>query len=328
MKVTRALWARSRTWIWVRRVAEQAVLVQGGGAQLDHGGAQFVGGFGGEGGDLVEFVLGAGGVAVHEGGGGLGGQPQGEQLLADGVVEFVGEAGAFLGDGQLAAAFVEAGVGEGDGGVLGEDAEHALVLGGEAATALRAGTVLVGEEEGADDLVAVADGQAQEVGEFGVGVRPALEAGVLAHVAEADRAALAQHRGEDAVLAGQRADGLPLGVADAVHDELGEASVVVRDAEGRVPGVEQFTGGGDDRLEDVAHLQMPAHGQQRGAHRGETGRGTWVHALTVPAWRRQASGGGTTRAGGRARTDIRVPGEFANAEKRSMTPRDIRPVPV
>ena len=60
---------------------DQAVLVQGGGAQLDDGGAQFVGGLGGERGDLVQLVLGAGRVAVDQGGGGLGGEAQGEELL-------------------------------------------------------------------------------------------------------------------------------------------------------------------------------------------------------------------------------------------------------
>ena len=101
---------------------DQAVLVEGRGAQLDDGGAQFVGGLGGERGDLLQLALGAGRVAVDQGGGGLGGQAQGEQLLADGVVQFVGEPGALLGDGELAAALVEAGVGQGDRGVLGEDA--------------------------------------------------------------------------------------------------------------------------------------------------------------------------------------------------------------
>ena len=104
---------------------DQAVLVEGGGAQLDDRGAQFVRGLGGERGDLLELALGAGGVAVHEGGGGLGGQPQGEELLADGVVQFVGEPGALLGDGELAAALVQPGVGQGYRGVLGEDARAA-----------------------------------------------------------------------------------------------------------------------------------------------------------------------------------------------------------
>ena len=60
---------------------DQAVLVQGGGAQLDDGRAQFVGGLRGQRGDLLQLALGAGRVAVDEGGGGLGGQAQREQLL-------------------------------------------------------------------------------------------------------------------------------------------------------------------------------------------------------------------------------------------------------
>ncbi len=115
-----------------------------------------------------------------------------------------------------------------------------------------------------------------------MGGGPALEAGVRADVGEALRGGLAEHGGEDAVLARERADGLPLGVADAVDDELGEAPVVVGDTQGRVLGVEQLAGGGDDRLQDVAHLQVPAHGQQRGAHRGQARRGSGTHDLTVP----------------------------------------------
>lgn len=85
------------------------------------------------------------------------------------------------------------------------------------------------------------------------------------------------------MLAGQRADRLPLFVADAVDHELGEAAVVVRNAEGRVLGVEQFTGGGDDRLEDVSYFEVPAHGEQRGTHRGEGRRWAMTHGITVPA---------------------------------------------
>lgn len=58
------------------------------------------------------------------------------------------------------------------------------------------------------------------------------------------------------MLPGQRADGLPLLVAHAVDHELGEAAVVVRDAERRVLGVEQFAGGGDDRFEDVSYFEV------------------------------------------------------------------------
>lgn len=85
------------------------------------------------------------------------------------------------------------------------------------------------------------------------------------------------------MLSGQRADGLPLLVADTVDDELGEAAVVVGDAQGGVLGVQQLAGRGDDRLQDVAHFEMPAHGEQRGAHGGETRRWAMAHGLTVPA---------------------------------------------
>lgn len=59
--------------------------------------------------------------------------------------------------------------------------------------------------------------------------------------------------------------------------------VVVGHAEGRVLRVEQFAGRGDDRLEDVAHFEVPAHGQQRGAHRVQARPGSLAHAPNVPA---------------------------------------------
>ncbi|MFD0428689.1 hypothetical protein ACFQ60_14480 [Streptomyces zhihengii] len=88
------------------------------------------------------------------------------------------------------------------------------------------------------------------------------------------------------MLARQGPDRLPLGVADAVDDELGEAAVVVGHAERRVLGVEQAAGRGDDRLEHVAHLEMPAHREDGGAHLGEAGARSVTHGLTVPAGRR------------------------------------------
>ena len=131
---------------------DQAVLVQGGGAQLDDERRAVRRRPRRRGGDLLQLGLGAGRVAVDQRGGGLGGQAQGEELLGDRVVQLVGDAVALLGDGQLAAALVEAGVGQGDRGVRGEQAQQFLVVGGEA----RRGVALVGEEQRAEDLLAVA----------------------------------------------------------------------------------------------------------------------------------------------------------------------------
>lgn len=149
---------------------------------------------------------------------------------------------------------------------------------------LLAGVALVREEEGAEGLLAVPDGHAEEVGHVGVRGGPAAEAGVLAYVGEPLGALVVEHRGEDAVLAGQGADAPPLLLADAVHDELGEAAVVVGDAQGRVLGVQELPRGDDDRPQDVVDLQAAAHGQQRGTDGGQSGAGSVaVHGLTVPA---------------------------------------------
>ena len=67
------------------------------------------------------------------------------------------------------------------------------------------------------NLVAVADGHAEEVGQLRVGGRPALEAAVRTHVGQALGRGVVEHGGEDAVLARQGADGAPLFLADAVH---------------------------------------------------------------------------------------------------------------
>ncbi|MGX1253619.1 hypothetical protein RKD48_006130 [Streptomyces ambofaciens] len=283
MKVTRALWARSRTWIWVRRVATRPSSSSAAGRSSTTAARSSSAASAASVATWCSSPLARAGSRSTRAAAALGGQAQREQLLAHRVVQLVGEAGAFLGDGQLAAALVQARVGEGDRGVLGEDAEQFLVVLREAAGALGFRTALVGQEQGPEHLVAVADRQAQEVDQVGMGGGPAAEAGVLADVAQTLGGGLLEHGGEDAVLARQGADGLPLLVADAVDHELGEAAVVVGDAEGGVLRVEQLAGRGDDRLEDVAYLEVPAHGQQRGTHRGEAGPGAVTHVLTVPA---------------------------------------------
>lgn len=174
---------------------------------------------------------------------------------------------------RLAAALVQAGVGEGEGGVRGEYPQQFLVVVGEQAAA-----ALVGEEDDAGDLrfvlggLGVQDGHAEEGVHLGVGGRPAAEGRGPADVGEPGGAGLVQHLGEDAVLAGQRADRPPLLVGDAVDDELGEAAVVVGHAQSRVLGAEQVAGGGGDAAQHLADLQVPAHREQRLADRLDAGQ--------------------------------------------------------
>ncbi len=274
---------------WVRSVGDQAVLVQGGGAQLDDDGAQLVGGLGGERGDLLELALGPAGVAVDQGGGGLGGQPQREELLGDGVVQLVGDAGALAGDGQLAAALVEAGVGEGDGGVRRRGCAAGPRLLGEAARPARLAALarqsLVGEEDRAEDLVAVADRQAEEVRHLGVGARASpRSAGARGRRRAAAGSASCSIAASMPCWRGQRADRLPLLVADAVDHELGEAAVVVGHAEGGVLARRAVRGRRRRWSAGPRDLQVPAHREHRGAHRVDTAsRRPW---LMPPPYRR------------------------------------------
>ncbi|BBJ44750.1 hypothetical protein GCM10017744_074860 [Streptomyces antimycoticus] len=81
-------------------------------------------------------------------------------------MQLMGEPGPLPGDGELAAALVEAGVGQGDGGVLGQDGQQLLVLGGETAAALGLGASFVGEEYRAENFIAIGNGKTQEIRHF------------------------------------------------------------------------------------------------------------------------------------------------------------------
>ena len=118
----------------------------------------------------------------HRGGPGV--RPDAEQLLRDRVVQVAGQPGPFLHDGQLAAALVQPGVGQRDRGVRGEQGEDLLVTFGEPAL-LGGGGDLVGREDDAEDLVAVADRDPEEVRHLRVRGRPALEPRVFADVRRA-----------------------------------------------------------------------------------------------------------------------------------------------
>ena len=96
-----------------------------------------------------------------------------------------------------------------------------------------------------------------------------------------------------------------LDTLSAASDELREAAVVVGHPEGRVLGVQQLPCGGHDRLQHVADLEVPAHGEEGGTHRGEPrrGQGAGGHGLTVPAGRPGRIGLGTGTGPGR-RTSV------------------------
>ena len=78
-KVTRAEWARSRTWIWVRSVATRPSSSRAAGRSSTTAARSSSAASAARAADLLELALGAGRVAVDEGGGGLGGQAGGRR---------------------------------------------------------------------------------------------------------------------------------------------------------------------------------------------------------------------------------------------------------
>src|SRR5258708_6488363 len=125
---------------------------------------------------------------------------------------------------------------------------------------------VAGREDDAENVVAVPDRDAQEVGHIRVGLRPALEPGIGADIVDPHRLSLAQQHAEHAMLPRQRADRLALAFRYAVDDELGERPVVVGHAERRVPGTDEGAGRPDDHLQHVAGRQLPGHGEHHLAH--------------------------------------------------------------
>ncbi len=95
--------------------------------------------------------------------------------------------------------------------------------------------------------------------------RPPAEPRIGAEVRQALRRRVGQHHAEHAVLARQRADRVPLLVADAVDHELGESALVVRHAERGVVGVEQAPRRTHDGLQDVADRAVRRDREHGGA---------------------------------------------------------------
>ena len=194
-------------------------------------------------------------------------------------MELTGQAVALLEDRQLLAGLVEAGVLDEDGGVGGEVADEALVVGREP-------SVLVGEVEGADDVAAEHDGHGEERVQVGVGGRPpAHEAVVGAHVLAAERLGVVERGAEEPVGAGEGTDGVDLCVGEPGGDPAAEAvPLLVGHAEGRVRGPGQASGGVDEALQHRVGAEVAGDAEQGLAHRGQRRRPI-SHGCTVAAIR-------------------------------------------
>lgn len=70
----------------------------------------------------------------------------------------------------------------------------------------------------------------------------------MSYIGEPLRSGVLEHGGENAVLPGQRADGLPLLLAHPIYYELGETPVIVWDPQSGILRIEQLTGGHNDGL--------------------------------------------------------------------------------
>ena len=86
----------------------------GGCAEVVDGGADVGECFGDAGGDAFELLFGGVGVGVEDGAGGGGLDGDAAEVVCGGVVEFAGDAGAFVGEECLAFGFGESVVAEGD----------------------------------------------------------------------------------------------------------------------------------------------------------------------------------------------------------------------
>ncbi len=233
---------------------DQAVALERGRAQLEDQRPQ-----------LAEDLLEQRSRAVHVVG--LQPEPEPEQRLREGVVELAGEAVALLEHRQLAPGLVQAAVLDEHGGVVGEVAHEPLVVLGEAA-------VLVGEVEGAHHLAPEHDRHGEEGVEVGMGGRPpAVEAVVAAHVVAAERLGVVERGAQEAVVAGERADGVDLLVGEPGRDPAAEpVALLVGHAQRRVAGAAEAPGRLHQPLEDGVGAQVAGDPEERLAHRGQRRR--------------------------------------------------------
>ena len=221
------------------------------------------------------------GVRVELGAGGLGGEHQAEQLLADHVVQLERQAVALGHDRQLSALLVQPRVGDRDRGVRSEQLDQRLIRLGEGGRAS-----LFGQVEGADDLASRDDRHAQERAHVGMlGGPPAAEPRIVVDVVGPVGRGGGQHRAEHPVSARQ---GPHLGdqpVAHPRHQEAAEAAVAVGDPERRVVGCGELARGVDEALQHLVHRELGGHGEHGVADRFQRGTqriGHLAHNRAMP----------------------------------------------
>jgi hypothetical protein len=234
---------------------------------------------------------------------GLEAEAGGEQALDHPVVEVAGDALAVLEHHHLAHPLVEAGLLDGEAGGDGQGHGHLLVDVGEDLLALA-----VAQVEVAEDLVADADGHAEERRHRRV-VRGEPEAvGMLAQVRQPDRLGVDDQQAQDAVALGQLADGPPPLLVDADGDELREPGAgLVEHAERAVAGLDQVGGRLGDAPQDARQVEVRADAQHgveeapQGLRAGVLSEHGGVHRRRLPPVDQAPERGTTTGRGRGAR---------------------------
>ncbi len=185
-------------------------------------------------------------------------------------MQLSGQASPLLDDAQLATGLDQAGLLDGHGSMGRQQADQALVGLVEGRASL-----LVDQEEGADDVSLEDDGHPEERTHARMGLGPPREAGIAGHVERAVRAGIDQQRPEQPVGPGQGPDGVDELVAHPGGDERREAVALgIRGPEGGVAGPGQGPGGDHHALQHGVDGALAGHTQNGVAHRvqGRLGR--------------------------------------------------------
>ena len=195
----------------------------------------------------------------HEAGGALEREAGGEEPLDHGVVEVLGDALPVLQDDQFGQAGVEAGVLDGHRRRPGQRHRQLLVNVAEGL-----GTLLVGQVQVPEDLLAHDDRHAEERPHRGGVGREPVAVGMLPEIGEPQRLRFEDQQTEDPMAPREIADG-PVGlVVEAGGDELDEAGPrLVEEAERAIASVHQVGGGVDDALQHCLQVEVGADRQHR-----------------------------------------------------------------